>query len=912
MEKRGLKVNRNNLYKWAACALLVFSLCSAQIIAGIHPFLMTGRTQEASLPEEENTTEKNAAEVLPDTDSRSGEETGNSITDTSDLTDADEPSSVKETELQAAESVEKETQSEFAPEQQAEFRDSTGQETETTAADDENPETGEDASDNQKEQSGSVQSEASDDVLPAQSEDASEEAFGSQAESVDEKEALTEAEDETEGETESKAMFRMPKLAATAETKKVTINRSSRYDYSSYGFGSYVTYEYLVTVPGIAGGAYGFCANPAYDSPSSGTYSVKDDGFNMARIMYYGLEEYSGDQCWFVQKGHSGFSDGKRYIVIHLAVALHNNSDSLGTGANSTVLGYAKQLREYALSQPGPFDASLSLSKTELKASWQGNTQVTEQTTLNGDPLNYISITLPAGMSLVNKSENKTYGPGQKAVVHGGQTFYFTGAADQASISGAGWSSGTLSGQKSMSIKAYRIQAQQAGKQDLVFLTTDEKVSSVALTVTWNSAQGRLRIHKSAEGISLQAYDMKDAEYTVYADQALTKAVTVIRVDEAGNGTADGLAAGDYYVKETRSPANGAFTEDASVYKVTVIAEKETLLEVKDTYKTGKLIIKKSSLPKGLADKWALTGAVYAVYSDKALSGMAGEAVIAETGEGSVSDLPFGTYYVKETKAPDSGMYLMDEAVHEVTVSAQTPEVTLEVTDETAKGSVKILKDAEKNADGEEPVEGIRFILTYNDPSMSIEDVAVTTDEYGVALAEGLIPGKWTLREDPATVPDGYIPVGGFIINLTPEAIAAREVYIISCTNRIRKQGLCIRKKDAETGCPLEGAVFEVRKPDGNALELTPDGSDKSMKEFTTDKNGEIHITKSLPAGKYTVRELKAPEGYELPENPEMEIQITGRMNETVEAEFSDHALTGLLRVTKIDKETGKHAGSGF
>ena len=33
---------------------------------------------------------------------------------------------------------------------------------------------------------------------------------------------------------------------------------------------------------------------------------------------------------------------------------------------------------------------------------------------------------------------------------------------------------------------------------------------------------------------------------------------------------------------------------------------------------------------------------------------------------------------------------------------------------------------------------------------------------------------------------------------------------------------------------------------------------------------------------------------------------------ETAEAVFSDHAVTGGLRVTKIDKLTGKHAGSGF
>ena len=871
-------MKRNSLYKWAACVLLVLLLSPALIITGTHPFLITGRTQETSAPIEE---------------------------ETSAQSDGENNDCAAETEQQPAEEPEKETQSESVVQQQT---DSTTEQQTDSAA--------EQQTDTPAEIPPESQAQTSLEEEPVEAVNAAEETetpteTPTEADQTG-AETETETETETASEAETEASVRKPRLAASSTSKKVTISRPSKYNYSSYGFGTYVTYKYKVSISGIADGAFGFCANPAYDSPSSGTYNIRNDGFNMARIMYYGLEQYSGDQCWFVQKGHSGFSEGKRYIVIHLAVALHNNSQSLETGANSTVLSYAKQLRQYALAQPGPFDASLSLSKTELHSSWQGNTQVTETTTLNGDPLNYISLTLPSGMSLVNTSENKTYGPGQSAVVHGGETFYLTGAADQAARSGAQWNSGSLSGQKSMDITAYRVLSQQAGKQDIVFLTTDEKVSSVSFKAVWNSAKGRLTIRKSAAGTSFTAYDMNGAEYTVYSDQAMTKQVTVIRVDPAGNGTANDLAVGEYYVKETKTPSNGAFTADPAAHKVTVAAEKETVLEVKDTYSTGKLVIKKSSPAQGLEKRWKLDGAVYTVYSDQELSRKMGEAVIGESGEGSVSGLPFGTYYIKETKTPDSGAYLADAAVHKVTVSAETKEVTLSVSDEAVRGGIKIFKSAEKDAQGNQKLEGIRFILQYEDPSIVSSHITMTTNSDGIASADGLLPGKWTIHEDPETVPQDYTAAADLTVDLTPEVIASRGVLEVSCENLIRKQQLCIRKKDAETGCALEGAVFEVLGPDGKALELMQAGFEKDTKEFTTGKDGEIHFTQPLPAGNYTVRELRAPDGYELPEMNEIQIRIGGQNGETAEAVFSDHALTGGLRVTKIDKVTGKHAGSGF
>ena len=55
-------MNRKSICKWAACAVLVLSICIAQILTGVHPFLMTGMTQEAESIQSDTETE-----IIPET-----------------------------------------------------------------------------------------------------------------------------------------------------------------------------------------------------------------------------------------------------------------------------------------------------------------------------------------------------------------------------------------------------------------------------------------------------------------------------------------------------------------------------------------------------------------------------------------------------------------------------------------------------------------------------------------------------------------------------------------------------------------------------------------------------------------------------------------------------------------------------
>lgn len=93
----------------------------------------------------------------------------------------------------------------------------------------------------------------------------------------------------------------------------------------------------------------------------------------------------------------------------------------------------------------------------------------------------------------------------------------------------------------------------------------------------------------------------------------------------------------------------------------------------------------------------------------------------------------------------------------------------------------------------------------------------------------------------------------------TPKTSTAPDTIDNSAENTEEKKGIDLTKTDSATGEPLPGAEFELKNSAGDKMYL--------RKALVTDEDGLLHIN-PLPAGEYTLVEIKAPEGYVLDDTP--------------------------------------------
>lgn len=173
------------------------------------------------------------------------------------------------------------------------------------------------------------------------------------------------------------------------------------------------------------------------------------------------------------------------------------------------------------------------------------------------------------------------------------------------------------------------------------------------------------------------------------------------------------------------------------------------------------------------------------------------------------------------------------------------------------------------------------------------------TDENGEIRIEGLAPGK------SVVVTETKAPAG-FLIDTQSQTIQIKEGRTVSLTFKNQPKGeLTIQKRDSATGKPLPGAEFRVTTAAGCEVGLDGVIGDSTLTQngiFTTDSNGEIHITNLAP-GAYVISELKAPSGYVI-DQPTTNVVI-GENGDT-QTVVIKNSKAGSLIIDKRDSLTGK------
>ena len=230
------------------------------------------------------------------------------------------------------------------------------------------------------------------------------------------------------------------------------------------------------------------------------------------------------------------------------------------------------------------------------------------------------------------------------------------------------------------------------------------------------------------------------------------------------------------------------------------------------------------------------------------------------------TDVPFGKYIVREIESPRG--YILSNKSYPVSIS-EDGEV-IEITAENKPITVKISK---RDIYGNELV-GAEMVLENADGEIIDEWISDGTNH----IVTELPAGDYTLKEIAA--PDGYVIATDIefevfadgtikIRNVDSTAISEDGnplIVMVDDTTKVK-----ISKRDITTDKELPGATLQIIDEDGNVVEEWVSTNEPHM------------IEGKLIAGKeYTLKEIIAPEGYEIANEIKFTVNADGTVTEVV------------------------------
>ena len=236
---------------------------------------------------------------------------------------------------------------------------------------------------------------------------------------------------------------------------------------------------------------------------------------------------------------------------------------------------------------------------------------------------------------------------------------------------------------------------------------------------------------------------------------------------------------GNWIVREIQAPAGYVLSEEA--YPVTIDADGAVVeVEIENTLIRGTVQLTK--VDADYPDN-KLTGAEFEIYRDsngdeKLDASDEKLGTLAEVGTGvyEMSELTYGGYFVKETKAPE-GFYL-DENAYYFAVTEHGKTVTVEneagksFLNQAQKGSLKIVKTS---SDGK--VEGFSFRVTGTN---GYEQV-FKTDKNGEIMIENLRIGEYTVSEVSDSASQNYVLPAASTVT-----VSAGKTAVVTMHNELR------------------------------------------------------------------------------------------------------------------------------
>ena len=407
---------------------------------------------------------------------------------------------------------------------------------------------------------------------------------------------------------------------------------------------------------------------------------------------------------------------------------------------------------------------------------------------------------------------------------------------------------------------------------------------------------------ETLEGVEFELFQKDGTKVESFSKEDLT-------TDQDGEIYLEELAEGDYYFKEKTPQAD--YQENPSEYPFT-IKEDHIILDIDaDAITVENELIPGSGYMEKIdadhidTDNNGLEGAEFRIGNQDPEIDFERTVTSGANGRIDTGDLRPGSYTIEEVSAPD-GFELSGQDPIEFEIE-RSQEESIEICSEPFENHVKTtaIEVTKQDSINGQLLPGAEFELTYSegdyfDSASSFTPVTGVTDENGVLRFEDLKPGTYELTETGA--PEGYIADDTPIeVPVTLGDVHNEQTVGVTVDND-PFANITLTKVDSETETSLNGAVFALEDDAGNAI----DGFD----ELVTDAEGKISIT-GLPAGNYQIREITAPDGYEIQDGGFLSevLTVDGDADVTEELEIDDvgnDIVKGSVRVVKVDGESNE------
>lgn len=418
--------------------------------------------------------------------------------------------------------------------------------------------------------------------------------------------------------------------------------------------------------------------------------------------------------------------------------------------------------------------------------------------------------------------------------------------------------------------------------QDLMVVGSYETIIS---KINFNVLAGKIRISKldseTNKGLPLGEGSLEGAQYQILNSN--NEVVETVTTSSTGVAISSYLPLGKYTIKEI-IPSKG-YNLDEQVYSIEIKENKIYEIISKEKVIKGNIEITKLNSETETCEVFGeavLEGAVYAIYDYG--NNLVDEVTINKNCKGLSKKLPYGTYKIKEIKAPNG--YEIDTNIYQIKIEKDTVYRIISK-EKIIKGNIEITKvDSETGickALGEAALEGTTYAI-YDSQNNLIDEIVI--DENCQGTSKELYYGTYKIKE--------VTPGVGYKLSdeIKEISIVENEKYFVTLKNEVIKNKIEIYKfiENSDTGfLALEsGAVFEVIN------------NNEVIKTIETNSDG--YVTFDLPYGNYEIKQIKGNKYYKLisPFN----IKVDETTKTTQQIYLRDKNISAKLKLTKIDSES--------